>query len=144
MSVRKCRGHLQATRDLRYSHSSLPIEHGAISVPPPLLKRFYLALVSYRLGMILVPFWGCLSSHGVMTLVLLLLGLINTNPAGPGEIVFYPHPSTRSCPDTENPIESSIPLDAQSLWRVVRFSTKVHMCYQCFYSTLASMLPKLN
>ena len=41
--------------------------------------------------MILIQFWKCLSSHGVLVQALRLLGSKNTSPAGPGEKVSYPH-----------------------------------------------------
>ena len=60
MGVRKYKDHLQATRRFGRSHSCLSHWPGPIFVSPPLKGELYLALVSARLGMTLVPFWGCL------------------------------------------------------------------------------------
>ena len=75
MSERKCWGHLQATQGLGYSHSSFPAGSELIFVLPHLQGRFYLAFVWTRLGMTLVPFWGCLLSPGVMLWTIILLGM---------------------------------------------------------------------
>ena len=75
MRMKKCRSYLQATRGFGIFPFIVPYWTGPISVPPPLYGRFYFALVSARLGMTLVPFWGSLSSNDVMTKNLWLLGL---------------------------------------------------------------------
>ena len=53
-----------------------------------------------------------------MTQAIWLLGLKNISPVEPGEKVFYPHDTSRSGPDTRNPRGSTIPLGAQTHWRV--------------------------
>ena len=50
-------GHLQATWGNKNFHSSLSTDTWSISVPLHLLGRFYLTLISARLGMSFVPFW---------------------------------------------------------------------------------------
>ena len=95
MRVRNCWSHLQAT--LRFGvFPFIPI-----SVSSPLKWGFYLVFISTRLGITFDPV-GCLLS-GVMTQAIRLLWLKNINPERSGEKVFYPHPISRSGPDTGNP-----------------------------------------
>ena len=74
---------------------------GIFSFIPPHWVRTYLCLTSFierilpnshfvRLGITLVLFWRCLSSHRVMTRVTPQLGLKNICPAGPDEKVSNP------------------------------------------------------
>ena len=63
---------------VRVSYLYLPSETRLISVSSHLKRGFYLSLDLVRLRMISVPFWGCLSSHGVMIQVIRLLGMKNT------------------------------------------------------------------
>ena len=99
--VRKCRGHLQVTRGLGCSYLSLPMGQG-LSTSHLQYRAFYLALVSTRLGMTLVPFWEYQSPPGVMSWSIQLLWLKNNIPARSGEKVSYPHPSTRSYSEIRN------------------------------------------
>ena len=113
------------------------ISHWArIYLSSSFIRRFYLALVLSRLYVTLVSFKGCLSSHGVI----LLLGMINIIPAWPGEkyLTHIPAPGAVQM--------QRIQVGSCSTWFVVSpessWSTmSICMCYHCFYSTLASMLP---
>ena len=103
--MRKCRGDLQTT--LRFGvYPFTPLDLG-LSTSHLLERRFYLALVLTRIGMTLISFWGCRSSHGVMPWSIRLLELKNTSPAWPNEKVSYHHPSTRSYPEAENSSRST-------------------------------------
>ena len=79
------------------------------------IGRIFLSLISAKLGMTLVQLWRCLSSHGVITWTIRLLGLKNTSP---GKKVSYPHFSTRSSSDSGNPSGSTIPLSGQTRLRI--------------------------
>ena len=113
IGVRKWRDILQATRGLRYSHSFLPTESRPIYVPPPLLERFYLALVSARLSMVLVLFWRCLSSPGVMSLALRILRFWKHQSSNTWWKISSPYPSSMIIPDTMNLSRSTIALGVQ-------------------------------
>ena len=141
IGVRKCKGHLQATRGLGYYYSSLLTGLRPISASPPLQEGFYLALVSARLGIL---FFEDTYRHLVSWLrrfdssswkILVLQDLMK---------IFFLHLISRFGPDAGNPSLFTIPLAVQARWMAQESSTKVHMCYQCFCSTLASMLSKFN
>ena len=118
MEMKKCKDNLQATRNLGYSHSSLLTRTELISIALLLLREFYPALVSERLGITSVPFWVWLPSPGVMNRTLRLLRIKNTSLAGTGEKVSYLHRTSRNFPDAENPSWFTILLSAQTRWRV--------------------------
>ena len=65
MGVENCRYHLQAILSLGYSHSFFLTGTRPIFTPSTLLERFYIALVSTRLGMT-IEFWVCLSSPSII------------------------------------------------------------------------------
>ena len=114
---------------------------GSISVPPPLQGGFCLVLISTRLGITLVPFCGCLSPPCVMTRVLWLLRL--KTPAQQDMVKKYlilPHFQELSR-HRKSKLIHNLTCCAGSLKDLV-FPTRVHMCYQCFCSTIVSMLPK--
>ena len=118
-----------------------PIESETISIPPPLWGGFYLASISSRLGMILVPFWECLSSHGVMNQKLRLLGLKTPllHKLVKRYLILIPPPGVVQKQEIQISMQSHFCAgsleDSES-------TTSVHMSYQCFSSTISSMLPK--
>ena len=67
----------------------------------------------------------------------------NTNPAGPDEKLSYPHPTSRSCPDSGILVALLSHL-ACRLDGGIRVSYEGLLCYLCFCTTLVSMLPKFN
>ena len=111
--------------------------------PTSLIGRFYLALVSARLYMILVLLRGFLSSHSVMNRAIRLLGLIHTSPAGPCEKASYPHPTPRSSPDVENLSSSTIPLGVQVLWMFRNTNEGLHVL-SVFLLNIVPIFPKFN
>ena len=129
-------------RDLGVFPFIPPTRTNPISVSPPLWREFYLVLVSARLGMTFDSIWGCLSSLGAITLDFRLLCSENISPEGSGENVSFPHITSRSSLEAGNPSRSVVLLGAQAHWRVQESHMRVCMCYMCFCSTLASMLPK--
>ena len=91
--------------------------------------------------MALVPFWICLSSPGRMSQTLRILRFLkNTSPSEPSENISSLHPTSKGSPDVGNLSGPTIPFGALARWTVQLSPTKVHMCYLCFCSTLASML----
>ena len=95
----RCRGHLQATLGFLVFPFILPHWVRAYLHPTSFIGKIYLTLDSARLGNTLVSFWGCISSHGVMTRALQLLGLKNTSLVESDLKVFYPHLIPCSDPD---------------------------------------------
>ena len=88
--------------------------------------------------------WECLSSPGVMIERFVYLGSENTSPVRPVESISSPYPTSGSSPVSGNVNRSTVLFGAQGCWRVQRSSTKIHICYLSFCSTLTSMLLKFN
>ena len=112
MGEMKCRCHLQVTRKF-WVLLFIPLTLSQGQSPSHLFykENFHnsrLSEVWCDLGSIL----RCLSSPGVMIRTLKLLGLTNTSTAGPDVKVSYPHPSTRSYPN------SGIRVVTQTTWCV--------------------------
>ena len=106
MRMGKCIGHLQATQGFRVF--PFITEFGSISFSPPLWGWFYLSLISFKLGMILVPFWDV--SHRMLW--------CPERFCYYGWKVSYSHPSTRSYPDAGFLSGFTNPLGAQTRWKV--------------------------
>ena len=83
-----------------------------------------LSLISAWLDMTLALYWGCLSTLGVMTRVLRLLGLKTSVQQDPDEKVSYFHPNSWSGLGAWNPSKYSIPPGAQAHWSFQKFSYK--------------------
>ena len=56
----------------------------------------------------------------------------NTSSEGPVEKILYPHPNSRSYPDTGNLSRYTIQLGGQARWNVHESPTMDHMCGKCF------------
>ena len=143
MWVRKCRGHLQATREFRIFSFMPPHWIGPISLPPPLLGWFYLALV------LLSQAWPLIHSgdayhHRVWCLGVSTTRVGNTSSIGHNENVSSLHSTSRSSPDAKNPSKSTIPHGVQVRWWVQGYPTRNQMYYLCFCSIVFYMLPKFN
>ena len=140
MGVRKWRDHLHATRDLGYSYSSLVNWVWPYLRPTSFIERI---LSSSRLCSIrhdLGSFWWSLSSLGMMTQAIRLLEQ-NISPAGSGEkyLIPIPTPEVVQTQGIKVDLQSHLVIDSlKSSW----VTTRVLISYQCFFSTLASMLPK--
>ena len=70
------------------------------------------------------------------------LGFESISSAQPGENVSSPHPTSRISLDAGNPSEYTTPLDEQAHIRIQMSLMRVLMCYLCYLSKLASVLPK--
>ena len=68
----------------------------------------------------------------------------NNSHTRPDKNVSSPYHTSRSNPEAGNSCESTCSLGAQARRRVQRFLTRAHICYLCFWSTLASILSKFN
>ena len=100
------------------------------------IRGFCLALVLSRLYMTLVSFKGCLSSHCMIR----LLGLINIIPSWPDEKYLCHTPAPEAVQMQRIQVDSCTTWfvgSPESSWSTM----SIYMCYHCFYSTLASMLP---
>ena len=92
MGLSKCRNHLQVTQGLGILIHPLFTGPRSILIFSPLYEGFYQALVSSRLGMDLVLFWECLSTHDVMTQALQILRFYkNISLSILVEKITYPH-----------------------------------------------------
>ena len=140
MGVRKCRGHPQATLGLEYSRLFLPHRELAYLRLTPFIGRNFHSSVLARFGMTLVQFWRYLFSHGVMTLAHRLLGL--KTPVLKNLVKFYLSQSILL--EWSRRIQSKLvhnPTWYASSLEGSGSPTRIHLCYQCIYSTLASILP---
>ena len=142
MEVRKCRSHQQAPWIWSIPIHPSSILSGSISVPPPLYGGFYLTLVSARLGMTLVPFWRCQSPSGAMLWTILLIMLKKSVRQDLMKRYLIPIPPPTFIQTQGIQVGPQSP-SAQARWRVLKSPTSVHMDYQCFCTTQASMLPKI-